>query len=88
MSRLRGNRRTKETWNIDEATSDNHIKQRPSRANLDKFYKEFFKVYLTEFEKICELINEENDFSTRNIKNDQQIRGMPRGFNEIIILNF
>ena len=59
MSRLRGNRRTKETWNIDEATSDNHTKERPS-----------------------------NDFSTRNIRNNKQIRGMPLGFNEIIILNF
>ena len=46
--RLRANRRTNETSNIEKTTSDNHIRQRRSARPIDKFYKEFFKVYLTQ----------------------------------------
>ena len=61
MSRLRGNGRTNETPNIEETTNDNHTRQRCSTAHMDKVYKEFFKVYLTECEKTRELIKQENE---------------------------
>ena len=33
---------------------------------MSKFYKEFFKVYITECKKICELIKEQSE-QTRNL---------------------
>ena len=48
MSRLRGNGRTNETSNIEETTSNDHTRQLCSTAHMDKFYKEYLMVYLTE----------------------------------------
>ena len=61
MSRLRWNRRTNKTLNIKETTTDNHVRQLCWTTHMDKFYKEFFKIYLTESEKTCELIKLENE---------------------------
>ena len=69
MSRLRGNGRTNETSNIDETANDDHTRQLRSTTHMDKVYKEFFKVYLTECEKTRELIKQENE-RTRSLLNE------------------
>ena len=61
MSRLEGSGRTNETSNIDETANDDHARQLRSTTHMDKVYKEFFKVYLTECEKTRELIKQENE---------------------------
>ena len=48
MSRLRENGRTNETSNIEETTSNDYTRQLCSTAHMDKFYKEYLMVYLTE----------------------------------------
>ena len=66
MSRLKGNGRTNETSNIDETASEDHTRQLCSTTHMDKVYKEFFKVYLTECENTRELIKQENE-QTRSL---------------------
>ena len=61
MSRLRGSGRTNETSNVDETANDDHTRQLRLTTHMDKVYKEFFKVYLTECEKTRELIKQENE---------------------------
>ena len=51
MSRLRENGRTKA----------NNAGQHRSTIHINKFYKGFFKAYLTKYEKTRELIEEENE---------------------------
>ena len=50
MSKLRGNGKTNENSNIEKIVNDHHIRQLHSTTHVDKVYKEFFKVYLTECE--------------------------------------
>ena len=61
MSRLRGNWRNNETSNIDETSNVNHTTQLCWTTLMDKVYKEFFKVYLTECEKTRKLMKQENE---------------------------
>ena len=60
MSRLRGNGGTKDTLNIEEPTNDDHARQLCSTTHMDihtdRFYKEFFKIYIKKKKKIGELI--------------------------------
>ena len=65
-SRLRGNGRTNETSNMEETTNDDHTRQLRTTTHMDKFYKEFFQVYLAECEKTRELIKQETG-QTRNL---------------------
>ena len=69
MSRLRGNGRTNETSNIEETANDDHTRQLRSTTHMNKVYKEFFKIYLTECEKTRELVKQENE-ETRNLLKD------------------
>ena len=66
MSRLRGNRRTSKTSNINETTSDVHTRQLQSTTHVNKFYKKLVKVCLTECEKLHKFIKQENEH-TRNL---------------------
>ena len=68
MSRLRGNGRTNETPNVEETTNDDHTRQLHSTTHMDKFYKKFFKVCLTECEKTRELIKQENEQTRNSLK--------------------
>ena len=61
MSRLRGNWRNNETSNIDETSNVNHTTKLCWTTLMDKVYKEFFKVYLTECEKTRKLMKQENE---------------------------
>ena len=66
MLKLRENGRTNETSNIEETANDDHTRQPLSTSQLDKFYKEFFKVCLAEYEKTRELLKQEKE-QTRNL---------------------
>ena len=48
MSRLRGNEKTNEASNTEETANGDHTRQLGSTTHMDKFYKKFFMVYLTE----------------------------------------
>ena len=61
MLRLRENRITIETWNIDKNATDDNTRQLCSTTHMDKVYKEFFKVYLMKCEKTHKHIKQENE---------------------------
>ena len=60
MSRLKGNERDNQTSNIEETTHDSNKRQLRQKTHMDKFYKEFFNIYLTECEKLRKLIKQKN----------------------------
>lgn len=54
------------TSNTEETANNNHTWQLPN--NTHKFYKEFFKVYLTEYEKTHKFIKQENELRRNLLK--------------------
>ena len=68
MWRQTGNGRINNTSNTENTASDNHTKQLRWGTHMDKFYKEFFRVYLTECEKTRELVKQENEQARNLIK--------------------
>ena len=61
MSLQRGKGKTIETSNIEDTTAGDHTRQLRSTSNMDRFFKEFIKVYLTECEETRRIIKEENE---------------------------
>ena len=60
MSGQRGKGKTNEASNIEDFTNDDQTRQLRSTTNMDKFCREFIKVYVAECEKTRTLIKEEN----------------------------
>ena len=61
MSGQRGKGKTNESSNIEEHTIDDNTRQTRSTASMDRIYKEFFRVYISECEKTRRLIKKENE---------------------------
>ena len=68
MWRQTVNERINNTWNTEDTANDNHTRQLRWETHMDKFYKEFFKAYLTECEKTPELVKQENEQRRNLIK--------------------